>query len=474
MLTLNSLTLLQTTSYLSMLGTELALSNERLTTGYKVNRASDDPSGIVAISNLDSQIAKIDASTANGTRISSIIDTADGALSEIEDLLDTIETNVTAASSGSATAEEIAAYQTEIDEALDSLDRLATTTAYDGTTLLDGNIGYTTTGVTSTDITDLRINSATSETTSLSASISVTAAEQAEIGFDLSGDGWLLNDVDIRITGPDGTADITLLSGSGFALIRDKIDEYTATTGVYVEYVGGETEAKLVTQDYGDAASITASVLSDPSGKFDFYTSSDTGTDAVVTVNGAGAQVDDTKVIFNSNGVSGRFNLTSTMNQNGGTSSFTVSGNGANWSLGTSSVDRIHFGQEALSTSNLGSTSLGFLSSLASGGTNDLSSENFTAAGNIIDEAQNIVSADRGRLGAIKNYAVDATVDSLADAKTALTSAKSYIQDIDYATESANNTRIQTLIQIGTTLVASVNSTTQSSILTLLGRVATV
>ena len=92
MLTFNSSAFLKTVNNLSNLSAQLALSNERLTTGRRINHASDDPSGVIAVAQMESDIAEIDAAISNGERINSIIDVADGAMSQISSLLGTIQT----------------------------------------------------------------------------------------------------------------------------------------------------------------------------------------------------------------------------------------------------------------------------------------------------------------------------------------------------------------------------------------------
>ncbi|KPK75656.1 MAG: hypothetical protein AMJ79_10450, partial [Phycisphaerae bacterium SM23_30] len=132
---------------LTKIGAQLALSDQRLSTGKRINSAADDPSGVVAVANMHDEITRIDALTENGQRISSIIDTADGALAQISSLLGTIETKALAAAGATATAEERAAYQAEIDAAVDAIDTLVNTTTFNSTRLLDGGLAYTTSGI---------------------------------------------------------------------------------------------------------------------------------------------------------------------------------------------------------------------------------------------------------------------------------------------------------------------------------------
>jgi len=185
-------------------------------------------------------------------------------------------------------------------------------------------------------------------------------------------------------------------------------------------------------------------------------TTSDTGADVGVTINGAFAATSGNIAHYSSGNTAIDLTVADGFS---GTSTITVSGSGADWSLGSSASDRIYFGQSSLSTSVLGDANTGLLSSLDSGGTNDLASGNFTAASDIAELAKSQVTSDRARIGAISSYAVTCSLNAYADAKTSLTTAKSAIEDLDYVAETANNNRLQLLIQMGTTLLASLNVT---------------
>jgi len=142
---------------LARLGTELALSNQRLSTAQRINQASDDPSGVVAVAQYDQTLAEIEATTRNGERIQSMIETADGAMSQIASLVGTIQSNALLASGSTVTAEQRSAYQAEIDAAVDAIDTIVNTTTFNDERLLDGSIGYRTSGVDSAKLADVRV-----------------------------------------------------------------------------------------------------------------------------------------------------------------------------------------------------------------------------------------------------------------------------------------------------------------------------
>lgn len=445
------------------IATQLALSNQRLSTGHRINSAADDPAGLIAATNFDNQIAQIDAATRNGERISGIIDTADGAMSQISSLLGTIQTKTLASAGSTVTSEERAAYQAEIDEAVESIDRLVNTTTFNGIRLLDGGLGYTTSGVDVAKLADVKVHSADTNSGSIDLAVSVTgAAEKGEIAYN---GGNLVDEVTFTLTGENGSETFTFAAGTSQAQIETAVNAASDTTGVTADDNAGTLSFN--TAEYGSSQTVSINVTA---GTFAMVggDTSDDGVDATVTVNGQTATADGLSVQFSSSNTAVSFSLKESFgNVAGGSETFTITGGGSNWQLAPSSSYRIHFGMGSLGSSSLGSDALGYLSSLKSGGANALSSGNYQAAANIASKASLQVATARARAGAVKTYSVDTTLDSLAAAKTAISKSRSSIMDVDYAAETANNTRLQILTQAGASILAAMNQNA-SSILNLL------
>ncbi len=462
-LTLNNSGMLRALNTLTKTAAALDASNLRLTMAKRILSASDDPAGVIAAENLKSSIAQIDAASRNGERINSIIDTADGAMAQISSLLGTIETNALAAAGSSVTAEEQAAYQAEIDAAVDAIDTLVNTTTFGNLRLLDGGIGYTTSGIDTTELTDVRVNSADTGGGSVSVDVEVvSAAEKAVISY---AGGVLTDTVTFSLTGSNGTEEFSFSSGTTISAIETAVNAVSDATGVVAEADGGTLYFR--SQNYGADQSVSISVTG---GTFAMTGSvtSDEGVDAAVTVNGQTASADGMKVYFSSGSTSVRFTLQESFgNVGGGSSTFSITGGGANWQLDANPINKIHFGLSSLGSSSLGNDSLGYLNSLKSGGANALASGNYQQAANIASAASMQVATDRARVGAVQSYTVNATLDSLAEGKIAKASALSSIEDLDYASETANNNRLQLLMQVGTSVLASLNQN-MTSILSLL------
>ena len=462
MITLSNNAMISLVNNLTRIGAQLAVSNQRLSTGKRVNTAADDPSGIVAMANLENRLAQIEAVTQNGQRINSIIDTADGAMSQVASLLGTIQTKALAAAGASATAEERAAYQAEIDAAINAIDTLVNTTTFNGIRLLDGGLGYTTSGIDNTKLADVRVHSADTRGGSVSLEVSLdAAAEKAVISY--SG-GDLADDVTFTLTGNNGAVEFSFSTGASKNDMAAAVNAQSDSTGVEAQVDGGILYFRSANYGSGESVSIAVSA-----GTFsmDGGTAGDTGADATVTVNGQTATADGLQVFFNSGHTSVRFTLKESYGAGApDTTTFSITGGGAGWQLDPNPINYIHFGLASLGSSFLGNDSLGHLSSLKSGGANALSGGNYHQAANIAAAASRQVATDRARMGGIKSYAVDSTLSSLSETKTALSAALSNIEDVDYASETLNNQRLQALYQMNVSLIGALNQNT-SNILAL-------
>jgi flagellin len=151
-------------------------------------------------------------------------------------------------------------------------------------------------------------------------------------------------------------------------------------------------------------------------------------------------------------------------------STFYITGGGANFQLGSqvSETGIASIGISSVSTGSLGDSFNGYLSTIGSGGTNDLSSNNLSTTQNILNSAIAQVSMLRGRLGAFQTFTIGSTVNSLGVAYENVSAAESAITDTDFAAETSNLTRDQILSQAATTVLQAANSQ-PDNVLKLLG-----
>ncbi|NIA21937.1 MAG: flagellin FliC [Anaerolineaceae bacterium] len=116
-------------------------SMERLSSGLRINRGADDPAGLIMSERLRSEKVALQAAINNNIRAANLLSTAEAGLGEINTLLLDIQGLVdVAANSGGMTSDDIAANQLLLDEAVDSITRIADGTQFNGKKLLDGSL----------------------------------------------------------------------------------------------------------------------------------------------------------------------------------------------------------------------------------------------------------------------------------------------------------------------------------------------
>ena len=284
----------------------------------------------------------------------------------------------------------------------------------------------------------------------------------------------------LRVTGELGTQDIEVSSSFTTAQFNTAINQFTADTGVFAS--GGE----LFSVDYGSSQAISVEVVS---GTFNTGggtltaangISTDSGQNVDGNINGIAFDADGHRVHVVSDVLTGDIDLTEGVAVS--TQTFTVDNSGLVFQLnqaagandreqiGLASVDSSVLGSKTRTVNGIAGTTRtigGFLSSLVSGGTNDLNS-NANNALRILDDAIAEVTDLRGYLGAFQAQTVDTNITSLGIAFENLSASESTIRDLDFAQETAAFTRSQILFQSGIAVLAQSNLISQS-VLTLLG-----
>ena len=170
---------------------QLQTTLTRLSTGLRINSAADDPAGMIAATDLGSNIAATQQAISNSQVASQMISTADSALSQISSLLTTINGLVTqAANTSSMSSSQIAANQLQIDSSLSAINSIAQTTNFQGQNLLNGSLGFLTQGTSAnyaSTVQNLQVTQANMGTAaSVPVNINVVAAAtQAQISDNL-------------------------------------------------------------------------------------------------------------------------------------------------------------------------------------------------------------------------------------------------------------------------------------------------
>lgn len=126
-----------------------------LATGSQINQASDNPAGLIASMQLGASLAQVESDMLTTQRSSNVADVADGALSQVSDLLNQAQTLAAANGDSTRSPEEKQANQIQIDSIVSSIDRIGRTTQFNGIPIFDGNLtvsaGFQSLTVTSAD-----------------------------------------------------------------------------------------------------------------------------------------------------------------------------------------------------------------------------------------------------------------------------------------------------------------------------------
>lgn len=142
--------------------TRLAASTLRLSSGYKINKASDNAAGLAIARKMNAQIRGIVRANENTNDGISVVNTVDGALMEMHDILQRMNELSIQAANGTNSDDDRAKIQLEIDQLIGEIDRIADTTQFNAQTLLDGTFAYK--GYTNTE--NVRVMSSTDGVTS--------------------------------------------------------------------------------------------------------------------------------------------------------------------------------------------------------------------------------------------------------------------------------------------------------------------
>jgi flagellin len=501
----------------------LSLSLERLSTGLRVNRGKDDPAGLIASQNLRAEKASITSAISNAERADQVVNIAEGGLDEVASLLTELQSLVTqTANEQGLSKEEKEANQLQIDSIIQTIDRVASSTSFQGLKLLNGNLDFITEGV-SNNISSFRVNGAKLEYNS-TRNVDVVVTGSAQVaGFFLSFGSNNLDLTDatsrfvVEISGSKGSRELSFASGTTIAVIRDTINSFTDVTGLVATLSGaasgGVSGIALKSVDYGESEFVSVRVVnagglntaaanagiyelqdqnsnaakvSTAAADRTLFTSTnvkvtDLGQDVTATINGINATTTGTRARINTDFLDVEVDLKTnsiTTGANaqrlGAITALTITGGGADFQL-AGRVDiggKVSLGIQNVQVRNLGRTEDGsnayFLADLGAGRDLNVVSGDATVAQEVVENAIREVSGLRGRLGAFQKNTIGATIRSLGVASENTSAAESVIRDADFASETAQLTRSQILSQSAQQILSLANSQPQAA-LQLLG-----
>jgi flagellin len=446
---------------------------QRLSSGLRINRGADDPAGLIASETLRSEMASISQAIDNTQRASNVIATAEGALAEVANLLVNIkELTVEAANTGALSSEEIEANQLQVNSAIDSITRIANATTFAGLKLLNGNLDYVTSGVATSAFKNLNIYSAQLGSQSyMSVKVSgILSAQRGHLQYQTS---QVNSSVTLEVASGRGVEVFSFVSAFHVSNMVSAINAVTDATGVCATFINGANHASGIifrSVDYGSDAFVSVRLLPSSSGTFTVYDTDaatakqrDAGRDIQVTVNGASTVGTGQEVVLNTSSLGLNMKLDSAFGA-GDATTFYITGGGAMFQLGPhiNTSEQTSLGINSVIASRLGSTDVGFLNEIATGGSYSLVGGQTSSAAKIIEEAISQVSVLRGRLGSFERNTLDTNANSLRITLENVTASESAIRDADFAVETSELTRSQILVSAGTSVLALANQTPQS------------
>ena len=486
----------------------LSQTLERLSTGLRITRGKDDPAGLIASENLRAEAAGTGQAIDNAERADQVANIAEGGLQEIAGLLTEVQALVTqAANDGGVSSAEKQANQLQIDSILQTIDRVAAATSFQGIKLLNGNFDYTVDGVDS-DIAAYAVNGA-KLTYQGSRDVVVQVTQSAQVGslflsfgganLDLGGvaDAPTERFV-IEIGGVEGSRELSFSSGTSLADFADTVNTFRDVTGVSatvsgdgvrldsVAFGANEFVGVRVVDDGGALGGGVYRLLdqdnntANTGGATSFVAASnrvlDYGQNLGATINGINATTSGKVARINTDFLDVELELTTVASQQlGNIDAFTITGGGADFQL----AGIVNIGNKvSIGIANVASRELGryqdsngndfYLANLGAGRELNMVDGDLTKAQRVVSASIKQVSELRGRLGAFQKNTVGATIRSLGVSLENTLAAESVIRDADFAAETSALTRSQILTQSATQVLSIANSQPQNA-LQLLG-----
>ena len=438
-----------------------AKSTEKLSSGYKINRAADDAAGLTISEKMRKQIRGLDQASTNAEDGVSAVQTAEGALTEVHSMLQRMNELATQAANGTNSDTDRQAIQDEIDQLTTEIDRVSETTKFNETYLLKGDGAESShkvnvhdaglDGVTFTDKGDSV--DVTLKTLNAGDKVSI-AGKQYTIGTTAAEAGAAVDayaTVNNTITyngetykylaaGTDANSDAFVKGWykDGVGLKDAQLDTAALTGKVSVNGKDISIMTDVNTADGiddNDSSVISASKAYQLE-TAEIVTASSIGTDTAASATGNDAyNTATTTFTLNKGSVSYKDALSFNLHV------------GADADM----TNKITVNIDTMNSANLGIKGLNV---------KDDSGVAATYAVDAISDAISKVSSQRSALGAVQNR-LEHTIDNLDNVVENTTSAESRIRDTDMAEKMVNYSKNNILQQAGQSMLAQANQSTQ-------------
>lgn len=458
----------------------LGTSLQRLSSGLRLNSAKDDAAGIAIATRFATQIRGLNVASRNANDGISLAQTAEGALSEVINNLQRIRELAVQSANATNSSTDRVALNAEATQLVAEIDRVATSTNFNGVTLLDGTFSSQTFQVGANSTSDNQVsisNISSARTASLGvgsgSSYSTSLSNLAATTTALTAGDVSINGYQVGASTTDGVS-YSNATGSAIAKVA-AINAITGNSNVTASIDATAVNGGAVTS----SAALSAGdvVLNGVDlGAFSAEASEEARSEAIASkINSITAQTGVTATF--GTGTSGGVTLSAADGRNitlevgdasvaGGTG-FVVNTNTTVATFDLSSTDTAGI-TLAGNASGLAATGItaGYTSATVTIGAGVSSLDLSTSSGalsalTIIDSALSTVNSSRGDLGAVQNR-FQSTIVSIATTSENLAASKSRIEDADFAMETAALARGQILQQAGIAMLSQANSLPQS------------
>lgn len=508
----HNISALKANSQLNRNDTSMSRSLERLTSGLKINKAADDSAGMAISQKMKTQIAGLNKASSNASDGISVIQTAEGALNEVETMLQRMRELSVQAANETNTADDRKAIQEEIDALNVEVKRISDTTEFNTKTLLNGDCDRKTYSE-STSVSVVSVSD-TVDTAKYSITVTADARQAVVVGNAMSGQSdKVISDEQVGKISVNGET-VVVNKGDSFEDVLGRIQDvcdtvsiacYTVNAGATPDInpkleksAGYETQQcefstgqslLFVSNGYGSDQKVEVYCDNEELSKvFGLSTKATTiyGIDAKAKVNVTDGGFTDTATV-STNGDK------ITVSDNGGfeltikASAFAVKTAISDTTIGEEQVieDNSSEGVEATITvldagpmslhigANEDQTMLVRIpkvtpETLGIDTVNVCTTEGAEKAITAISDAITMVSSYRAKLGAYQNR-LEYAISNLDTTGENMTEALSRIEDVDMAAEMSTYTQYNVLTQAGTSMLAQANQRPQNILQLLQG-----
>ena len=410
-----------------------AKSTEKLSSGYKINRAADDAAGLSISEKMRKQIRGLSQASDNAEDGISCVQTAEGALTEVHSMLQRMNELAVKAGNGTMSEDDRQNVQDEIDQLVDEIDRVSETTKFNETYLLKGD--DTSNGNTKSLEANAEIGQIDGLTVTAKADKTYTDNDDVKIGKVIvksSDTNVVTVDAD-QLT--EAAGNIAKITTDGTEVVVTKNDGKTDTYATVDKF-----KAAYAGLDIAGAGAVTISKTLDTA-----TANTDDTVTGTYTGNLNSYKVGDSVNVKLAVGASGETALS-----NGSKAlllSFQV---GAD----TTSENKISVTMDSMSAKSIGVDGIKVTGS---------DSTNADKAVDTISDAIKKVSKQRSALGAVQNR-LEHTISNLDNVVENTTSAESRIRDTDMAEEMVSYSKNNILMQAGQSMLAQANQQNQGAL----------